>query len=226
MNLTISPRRSTALKICGITKIDQALTIASLDVNAIGVIGVKSSPRFLADKQRSELFEELINSKLNVERVWVVADLEDSDLDQLLQMPGYPSVIQLHGNESPQKCQELKGKYPMFKWWKAFQIKNEESLSALKQYEASVDSFLLDAWSNKALGGTGKRIPIEWLKQINFNVPWWLAGGISTESISEVLNNLNPYGIDASSKLEHSPGIKDIEKVKNLIKEIAKKNIN
>ena len=109
----------------------------------------------------------------------------------------------------------------MFKWWKAFRLQKKENLSLVKEYENFVDAFLLDTWSKNQLGGTGKRLPIEWLKKTDFNIPWWLAGGISIESISEVLLNLNPYGIDASSKLEHSAGIKDIEKIKALINKIV-----
>tara|TARA_Y100001968_G_scaffold146239_1_gene133723 strand:+ start:7794 stop:8480 length:687 start_codon:yes stop_codon:yes gene_type:complete len=226
MNLTISPNSTTALKICGITKIEQALKIASFGVNAIGVIGVESSPRFVNEVQRRKIFEALINSKLNIDRVLVVADINDSDLNEILNSTSYPSIIQLHGNESPKRCEDLKKKYPMFKWWKAFRLQKKESLSIIKKYETSVDAFLLDTWSKNKLGGTGQRLPIEWLQNAEFNIPWWLAGGMSKDSISEVLSNLNPYGIDASSKLEHSPGIKDIEKVKALINEILIMNTN
>ena len=226
MSLTISPNRTPALKICGITKIDQALQIASLGVNAIGVIGVKDSPRYIAAEQRSMLFEELINSKLKVERVLVVSEINDDDLDKLLNLPGYPSVIQLHGNESTSRCKDLRRNYPMFKWWKAFRLKKQEDLFLLTDYEKYVDAFLLDAWSKNQLGGTGKRIPIQWLKETKFNIPWWIAGGIGRESISEVLSNLKPYGIDASSKLEHSPGIKDITKVKALMNAMAMMKMN
>jgi len=61
---------------------------------------------------------------------------------------------------------------------------------------------------------------MRWLQNIKVKVPWWLAGGISAEWIPEVLSTLNPFGLDASSKLEISPGIKDIRKVESLINAI------
>ncbi len=220
MNLTISPKRSTAVKICGITKIDQAITICSMGVNAIGVIGVKESPRFLESAQRRKLFQEVINTNLKIERVLVVADINDDEIAEIAAFSGQPSIIQLHGSESPERCKFLQKKYPMFKWWKAFQIRNEKNLSLIKSYEKAVDAFLLDAWSIDKRGGTGKRIPIEWLKDTKFKIPWWLAGGISKEWVLESLDKINPYGIDASSKLEKSPGIKDLTKVKALIESV------
>ena len=92
-------------------------------------------------------------------------------------------------------------------------------------FQDSVDALLLDAWSSQSLGGTGKRIPIELLNKINYKIPWWLAGGISTEYIEEILSKIQPFGVDASSRLEISPGIKDIKKVSSLIKAVKENNV-
>ena len=81
---------------------------------------------------------------------------------------------------------------------------------------------LLDACDEKSLGGTGNRVPIELLLNKTFKVPWILAGGISAEIIPEIFSKLRPDGIDASSRLEISPGIKDIKKVESLVREIRK----
>ena len=217
-------KTSTKLKICGITQNDQALEIASLGVYAIGLIYVKTSPRFISALKVNNIFNDLKSSYPEVKRVLVVSDIIDEELEKVIIGKGSPSIIQLHGNESPERCQELKNRYPAIKWWKAFRIKSQEDLKAINSYESIVDSTLLDPWDKDQLGGTGKRLDIELLKNQEFKNPWWLAGGISAECIREVLNNLNPFGIDASSKLEKSPGIKDIQKVKDLIKEITPKN--
>tara|TARA_Y100001968_G_scaffold88234_1_gene79308 strand:+ start:205 stop:876 length:672 start_codon:yes stop_codon:yes gene_type:complete len=219
VTLKKKPKDEIAIKICGLTQLSQAKAIASMGVNAIGVIGVPSSPRFVSPFKREEIFSglEVIN---NLERVLVVADFQDADFDLALKGKGSPTIIQLHGNESPQRCNYLREKYSDIKWWKALRIKNKESLSLINNYKDNIDALLIDAWSPTKIGGTGFRVPIDWLSEIKINLPWWIAGGISKEWIPKLLKNLKPYGIDASSKLEISPGIKDLEKVKFLINEV------
>ncbi len=217
LSLTMRAQASTAVKICGITQVNQALEIASLGVEAIGVIGVKSSPRFLPEIQRRELFKKLIKFYPTLERVWVVANLNTNQILKGINGTGAPSIVQLHGHESKQLCKEIKASHPHIKLWKSFQIHEHNDLLLTKEYEDLVDAILLDAWSASSLGGTGKRIPLNLLSQFNCKIPWWLAGGISSDHIEEILSKTKPFGIDASSKLEIEPGIKNIEKVKALL---------
>ena len=209
-----------AIKICGITQIDQALQIASLGVDAIGVIGVESSPRFLAEVQRRKLFESLMQYKPVLERVWVIANLDANEIKQGLNGIGLPTIVQLHGNESKEVCRELKNEHPKIKFWKSFQIRNQSDLLLARSYQDIVDAILLDSWSSNTLGGTGKRISLNLLAQVNFKIPWWLAGGISKDCIEEISSKVKPFGIDASSKLEIEPGIKDLKEVELLIKKL------
>ena len=88
----------TAVKICGITQTSQALEIASIGAHAIGVIGVKSSPRFLTESKRRELFYELSKNSPRTERVWVIADLDINKIENGLTGIGTPSTVQLHGH--------------------------------------------------------------------------------------------------------------------------------
>ena len=104
----MNTKAPTAVKICGITQVKQALEIASIGVNAIGVIGVKSSPRFLQEVDRRKLFRELTQHAPGVARVWVIADLGVDEIIQGIEGIGSPSVIQLHGDESREKCITLK----------------------------------------------------------------------------------------------------------------------
>jgi len=216
----MTAQKPTSVKICGITTVKQALSIASLGADAIGVIGVPDSPRFLSDAKRRVIFESLIKNAPTVERVWVVANIDSNSISKGLKGIGAPSVIQLHGKESKQSCLELKELHPQIKLWKSFQIRQLEDLKFAQTYQNSVDALLIDAWSSKSLGGTGERVPIELLRQINFNIPWWLAGGVSSEWIKKVLLKIKPFGIDASSKLEIKPGIKDLKRVKALLEEV------
>ncbi len=217
-----SSKKSTAIKICGLTKTSQARSIAKFKINAIGVIGVKNSPRFVPEEECIKIFNEVEKVSSTIEKVLVIADEKLDEIKCINNRSTPPSVIQLHGNESVDYCRELKNEFPSIKLWKAFRLKSINDLEKTIQYEKNIDAILIDAWDNKSLGGTGNRVPIELLVNKTFKVPWILAGGISAEIIPEIFSKLRPDGIDASSRLEISPGIKDIKKVESLVREIRK----
>ena len=217
-----SSKKSTAIKICGITKTSQARSIAELKINAIGVIGVKNSPRFVPEEECMKIFNEVEKVSSSIEKALVIANAKLIKCINNRSTP--PSVIQLHGNESVDYCRELKNEFPRIKIWKAFRLKAINDLENISQYEKNIDAILIDAWDDKSLGGTGNRVPIELLLNKTFKAPWILAGGISAEIIPEIFSKLRPDGIDASSRLEISPGIKDIKKVASLVREIREQN--
>jgi len=217
-------KRSTAIKICGLTKTSQARSIAKFEINAIGVIGVKNSPRFVAEEECIKIFNEVEKVSSEIEKVFVIANEKLETIKCINNRSNPPSVIQLHGDESVDYCRELKNEFPRIKLWKAFRLKSINDLKIISQYEKDVDAILLDAWDDKALGGTGKRVPKEFLFNKTFKAPWILAGGISAEIIPEIFSKLRPDGIDASSRLEVSPGIKDLKKVESLVRKIREQN--
>ena len=219
-----SSKKSTAIKICGITKTSQARSIAELKINAIGVIGVKNSPRFVPEEECMKIFNEVEKVSSSIEKVLVIANAKLEEVKCINNRATPPSVIQLHGNESVDYCRELKNEFPRIKIWKAFRLKAINDLENISQYEKNIDAILIDAWDDKSLGGTGNRVPIELLLNKTFKAPWILAGGISAEIIPEIFSKLRPDGIDASSRLEISPGIKDIKKVASLVREIREQN--
>ncbi len=212
----------TLVKICGITSIEQAVQVAELGTNAIGIISVNESPRYISPEKRKEIFKTLKDLYPNIDRVSVV---KDSSIDSIIKgFLGEPNenIIQLHGDEDIDYCQKLKQKVPNIFLWKAFRIKNKEDLDKIKPYENIVDAILLDSWNEETYGGSGKRIEQKYLEDISFSKPWWIAGGVSTEWIDVILKNIKPNGIDISSSIETAPGIKDLEKTKQIIKEIKK----
>jgi len=213
-------KKSTAIKICGLTKTSQARSIAEFKINAIGVIGVKKSPRFVPEEECIKIFNEIEKVSSSIEKVLVIANEKVEEVKYINNRSTPPSVIQLHGNESVDYCRKLKNELPTIKLWKAFRLKSIHDLENISHYEKNIDAILLDAWDAKSLGGTGNRVPIELLINKTFKVPWILAGGISAEIIPEIFSQLRPDGIDASSRLEISPGIKDIKKVESLVHEI------
>ena len=219
-----SSKKSTAIKICGLTKTSQARSIAELKINAIGVIGVKNSPRFVPEEECMKIFNEVEKVSSSIEKVLVIANAKLEEVKSINNRSTPPSVIQLHGTESVDYCRELKNEFPGIKIWKAFRLKAINDLENISQYEKNIDAILIDAWDEKSLGGTGNRVPIELLLNKTFKAPWILAGGISAEIIPEIFSKLRPDGIDASSRLEISPGIKDIKKVASLVREIREQN--
>jgi len=210
------------VKICGITRVDQALEIAGLGVDAIGLISVKESPRYIPQLKRMEIFESMVRYFPKIKRVTVVKNDLIDKLINTFRDAKLSNVIQLHGDEDIDYCIELKKNVPEIKLWKAFRIKNKEDLKVIKSYENVVDAILLDSWSKDTYGGSGVRINQEYLKNIEFSKPWWLAGGISIDWIEKILQEINPDGIDISSSIETTPGIKDIKETEKLINIIKK----
>lgn len=217
MIIKSTSKKSTAIKICGITKISQAKEIARLKINAIGVIGVRNSPRFVPKEKCIQIFNEVERISSNIERVLVLANEKIEAIKYINNESTPPTVIQLHGDESVNYCNQLKNELPDINLWKAFRLKSMIDLENTQKYEKDIDAILLDAWDHQSLGGTGKRIPTKLLINKTFKTPWILAGGISAEIIPEIFSRIKPDGIDASSLLETSPGIKDLEKVKSLV---------
>ena len=219
-------KETTAIKICGITNSSQAKLIAQLKIDAIGVIGVKKSPRFVPEEKCIKIFNEIEKISTSIEKVFVIANEKLDTIKYINNRSNPPSVIQLHGDESVDYCRELKSAFPKIKLWKAFRLRSPNDINSINKYEENIDAILLDAWDETCLGGTGKRVPIELLVNNTFTVPWILAGGISAEIIPEIFSKLRPDGIDASSRLEISPGNKDIKKVESLVREIRGQKIN
>lgn len=206
----------TLLKICGLRQPQQAAAIAALGVDAVGVIAVSSSPRWVPPPQRAPLFAAAEAANPQCRGVLVVADPAEAELE-VLQADGGHRVVQLHGAESPARCQTLRAQLPTLQLWKALRIRSAADLAQVPHYAGVVDAVLLDAWVPGALGGTGQRIPLEWLHGFAPALPWWLAGGIAADTAATALAQLQPTGLDASSALEVSPGIKDLQRVRDLV---------
>lgn len=202
------------LKICGLRDPDQAAQVAAVGVAAIGVIAVPSSPRFVPLPERPALWQAISRVAPHTERVLVVADPDMPTIGAIAADPGV-SVVQLHGQESPAQCLALKQQLqrPI---WKALRIRQPQDLELAERYADAVDALLLDAWVPDQLGGSGARIPIEWLSGFAPSRPWWLAGGVSADRVEGIVEQLRPFGLDASSSVERAPADKDLSKVRAL----------
>ena len=205
----------TFVKICGITSVDQALQIAKLGADAIGVITVKESPRYVSPNKKKDIFKNLKKNFPHVKRVSVVKNipLELISINSF----EFENVIQLHGDEDLSYSKKLRMKLPQIELWKAFRIKNRENIREIELFSDFIDAVLLDSWNAKTYGGSGIRINSKYLNELNFSKPWLLAGGISIDWLKEILIDIKPDGIDVSSSIESAPGIKDLNKTKKLL---------
>ena len=210
------PKTNTLVKICGLTSEEQALEVAKLGAHAIGIISVEDSPRYISADIKKKIFKALESFYPKIERVSVV---QNCPIDLIIKnFLGDPSetIIQLHGDENIDYCKKLREKVPNIGIWKAFRIRTENDLDNIKPFVDFVDSILLDSWNKETYGGSGKKIKSTYLKNLQFNKPWWLAGGISIDWIDEILTDIKPDGLDISSSIEISPGLKDIKKTEEL----------
>ena len=212
------PKTNTLVKICGLTSEEQALQVAKLGAHAIGIISVEESPRYVSPEIKKKIFKTLESFYPKIHRVSVV---QNSPVDLIIKnFLGNPSetIIQLHGDEDIDYCKKIREKIPNIGLWKAFRIKTEKDLDKIQPFENFVDAILLDSWNEKTYGGSGEKINSNYLKNLQFSKPWWLAGGISIEWIDEILIDIKPDGLDISSSIEISPGIKDIKKTEEVFK--------
>ena len=210
----------TQIKICGITSVSQALEIAALGVNAIGIISVEESPRYVLPSIKKKIFEALSKFFPEIKRVSVIKNIPLNQILESMQSDLSENALQLHGDENIEYCKKVKESLQHVELWKAFRIKRTEDLKNIPLYSDFIDAVLLDSWNKETYGGSGIRIHQKYLEDLKFNNKWWLAGGVSLDWVENIINEIRPDGIDISSSIEIKPGIKDITKAKELIEAI------
>jgi phosphoribosylanthranilate isomerase len=190
-----------------------------MGVEAIGVVAVPGSPRFLPLDHRRQVFAAARANNPAIVGVLVVADPGDLEMASLQAEHGH-QVVQLHGHETVERCQQLRQQLGSeVGLWKALRIRQKEDLDICQAYSGVVDALLLDAWMPGVLGGTGQAIPVDWLEGWSPLLPWWLAGGLTPESIGRVISRIHPPGVDVSSGVEERPGWKNLERVRHFLME-------
>jgi len=188
----------TRLKVCGITRIEDALSAVENGADALGFVFYKKSPRYIEPKSAAEIISKLppfvTTVGLFVNETQVTIDLvsHTSGID----------VLQFHGEESPEFCSEQKKRV-----LKAIPVSSSDDIKSIDKYKCSI---LLDAKAPKGIyGGAGKTFDWSLLDNLDHNFPLVLAGGLSTQNINTALALRHWYGVDVSSGVESSKGIKD-----------------
>ena len=199
----------TTIKICGITNLDDALACADAGADLLGFNFYPGSPRYIEPAAAREIVRQLPTSILTV-GIFVNAG-SPKDVERLADKAGV-AAVQLHGDESPAYCRELNGRYVV----KA--LRAEEGFNPESAAEYATGAILLDSFDGQARGGSGK--VFDWLlaRQTAELVPkLFLAGGLGPENVAAAVASVQPFGVDACSRLEISPGRKDIALVRRFI---------
>ena len=206
------------VKICGITTFKQANQIEKLGADALGFIFYEKSPRYISPQEVRKISKGLGPF---IKKVGVFVN---EDKWTVLEMLSYCNLdfAQLHGEESIKYCSYI-GRERVIK---VFRIPRnlkdgdfEYYLSKIKSYEKVVRAILIDTKKEKLYGGTGEESNWEFVRYLieNIQVPVILSGGIGLDNIERAKKIKNLYGVDANSKLEIKPGIKDLDRVKTFI---------
>jgi phosphoribosylanthranilate isomerase len=214
------------IKICGLTKLDQAQAIAQMGVNAIGFICVPASPRYISASAIGQITANLIASKSEIadldllDLIGVFVNASIKEICEIVEIAGL-NAVQLHGDESPEFCIELRSQLAEvnipIKLIKAFRVKDQAGLAHALLFSEVVDALLLDAYDPKMAGGTGKILDWQMLRDFAPNCDWWLAGGLSPENVAQAIALVSPSGLDVSSGVERSAGDKDLDKVRKFV---------
>ncbi len=200
----------TKVKICGITNLDDALAAVEAGADALGFMLYEASPRCVSIEAAQAIAAKL---PPHILRVGVFVNPEP-ELVMLAMRRCDLSLLQFHGNETPDFCTQF-GVMSM----KAFRIKDADSLNQLSDFPT--DAFLLDSFVAGKQGGTGEKFNWELAVEAKkFGKPIFLAGGLTPQNVAEAVRQVQPFGVDVSSGVEASPGKKDHDKVRAFIQAV------
>ncbi|MBL7703242.1 MAG: phosphoribosylanthranilate isomerase [Ferruginibacter sp.] len=194
-------------KVCGITQVKQLQQLDGLDIDFAGLIFYKGSPRYVGDKIKPA---DIKNSDFDLKKVGVFVNADYDEIMQAVEDYGL-DVVQLHGNESPELCEELSEDVEVIK---AFKVKDSKTSidEMVADYDEVCDYYLFDTASSELEGGTGKQFDWKVLSKAKIEKPFFLSGGIGVDDVAKVKAFKHPdyYAVDINSKVEKEPGVKDM----------------
>jgi phosphoribosylanthranilate isomerase len=208
------------VKICGITRLEDARLAIELGAAALGFNFHEKSPRCLAPAEAWKILRKL---PALVSTVGVFVNWDSASVIALAKSLRL-SALQLHGDESAATTAECARHFPVIK---AFRTESKFHLTQFKAHNAAA-SFLLDAATSEAksenYGGTGRLADWKIAKRAAAKYPILLAGGLTPENIAEAIRTVRPYAVDVASGVESSPGKKDPAKLRAFLAEVARAN--
>jgi phosphoribosylanthranilate isomerase len=196
------------IKVCGITNIEDARTAAEAGADAIGLVFAES-PRKVGVEEAREVAAALPEDIL---KVGVFVNEEPGEVVRIAREVGL-DYVQLHGDEGPEDVTAARGSG--VKVIKALRVRDAADLAEIDGYGA--DLYLLDAYSEKARGGTGTRFDWGLAKSLKGRANILISGGLGPENVRDAVSFFEPWGVDASSSLESAPGKKDRDRVRRFV---------
>ena len=201
----------TRIKVCGITRPEDAMAAVEAGVDGLGFIFVEKSPRNIDPEQALEIIRLLPPF---VDAVGVFVDAEATVVEEIAHYCRL-TLVQLHGDESPRYCRDLP--LPVLK---AFRVGADFDGTAFVPYEDCVRGFLLDTYHKDMAGGTGETFDWGILQQLEPARPVILAGGLNQENAVAAIERVRPYAVDVNSGVESAPGRKDIVRLEQFVRQV------
>ena len=200
----------TRVKICGITRPDDAAHAAGLGVDAIGMVFYEPSPRYVSHTTARTIAESLPPF---VTSVGLFVDAPAEEVFETLKVVRL-DLLQFHGEESAEYCEQFGVSYI-----KALRMREDVNVTAFAQEHPNAAGILLDTYQQGVAGGTGQTF--DW-KMIPDDVPLplILAGGLGADNVAQAISHVHPYAVDVSGGVEASKGLKDHQKMTEFVKEV------
>lgn len=204
-----SKNSHTWIKICGITREEDAAFASHMDVDAIGLVFYAPSSRNLTTEKARQIKDRLFNS---VSSIAVVVDPDDALLDKIVNEVRV-DCVQFHGNEPPELCSEIGIPYI-----KALRVRSTRQIFDVVKKHKDAAGFLLDAYEPDRVGGTGNTFNWDLIPPLE--APVIIAGGLNADNITTAMRKVQPTGVDVSTGVESSAGVKSQNAIHKFVNEV------
>lgn len=201
----------TRVKICGITRLEDAMAAIEAGADALGFVFYAPSPRAVTAEQVASILHALPPF---VSKVGLFVNADAAFVQQVVAIAQL-ECLQFHGDETAAYCEQFNLSY-----YKAIRVKPDVNLIQCEADFASASALLLDTYSEKAVGGTG--MTFDWsLIPSTLKKPVVLAGGLDAGNVQAAMAAVQPYAVDVSGGVEVQKGIKSKEKIAALMQQVV-----
>lgn len=203
------------VKICGITRPEDALAAARLGADAIGLVFYPASPRAVTIQTANKIIDVLPPF---ICKTGLFVNATSDEINRILDKVAL-DVLQFHGDEEPEQC----ASYPK-PFIKAVRMQDNVDLNTAARQYADASALLLDTYVEGLHGGTGQ--VFDWSRiPANTGKPLILAGGLTPANVATAIKQVRPYAVDVSGGVESAKGIKDARKITEFIREVRNAEI-
>jgi len=206
---------STAVKICGITRLQDALAAARLGAHAVGFVFYAGSPRGIVPEQAAAIVQRLPPF---ITAVGLFVDADAQTVARVLKQAPL-GLLQFHGEETPEFCAGFGVPYI-----KAVRVRPEVDLIEYARRYSGARGLLLDAYVENVHGGTGATFDWELIPR-QLPLPLVLSGGLTADNVADAVRRVQPAAVDVSSGVESAPGIKDERKMAAFIRSVRNADV-